>query len=65
MAARARKKISRFLAEMNYKVDGDTKSDASQNGLLAEKPKLIDRLRNKTQAAISARTFFLFAACCI
>jgi DNA helicase-2/ATP-dependent DNA helicase PcrA len=45
-----KKKISRFLSEMNYKVkeDKEAKSDG-KTGILAEKPSPIDRLKNKTQ----------------
>jgi DNA helicase II / ATP-dependent DNA helicase PcrA len=45
-----KKKISRFLSEMNYKVkdDKETKSE-EKTGILAEKPKPIDRLIDKIQ----------------
>ncbi len=44
-----KKKLSRFLAEMNYKVDDETKSGKEKNSLLAEKPKPIDRLKKKVE----------------
>ncbi len=43
-----KKKLSRFLAEMDYKAD-DKKGSAGKNELLAEKSKPIDRLKNKIQ----------------
>jgi DNA helicase-2/ATP-dependent DNA helicase PcrA len=44
-----KKKISRFLAEMGYSEKSQTPNPNDQNSLLAEKPKAIDRLKNKTQ----------------
>jgi DNA helicase-2/ATP-dependent DNA helicase PcrA len=41
-----KKKLSRFLTEMNYKA-GEEKSFDAKKGLLAEKVKPIDRLKNK------------------
>ncbi len=42
-----KKKLSRFLGEMNYKASDETKSGKDKTGLLAEKPKPIDRLKKK------------------
>ena len=44
-----KKKISRFLSEMNYKAGSDNKKEMEKGGILAEKPKPIDRLKNKVQ----------------
>jgi DNA helicase-2/ATP-dependent DNA helicase PcrA len=44
-----KKKLSRFLTEMGYKTD-DKDVDESKTGLLAEKIKPTDKLKNKIQA---------------
>jgi len=44
-----KKKISRFLAEMGYKADGDKESTSEKTGILADKTKPSDRLKSKVQ----------------
>ena len=45
-----KKKLSRFLAEMGYKNEKtESKNKKIENELTAEKPKLIDRLKDKVQ----------------
>jgi DNA helicase II / ATP-dependent DNA helicase PcrA len=45
-----KKKLSRFLSEMGYKDEKiENRNQKIENGLLAEKPKPIDRLKNKVQ----------------
>jgi DNA helicase-2/ATP-dependent DNA helicase PcrA len=43
------KKLSRFLTEMGYVADEENKKTKAENPLLAEKIKLTDRLKTKTQ----------------
>jgi DNA helicase-2/ATP-dependent DNA helicase PcrA len=43
-----KKKISRFLAEMNYPSEADQPRAGKDTGLLAEKPKPIERLAKRT-----------------
>jgi len=44
-----KKKLSRFLLEMGYKANDKIRTTLTQNELLTEKPKPIDRLKNKVQ----------------
>ena len=44
-----KKKISRFLSEMDYKMPSGSQMASDKKGLLAEKVKAVDRLKNKVQ----------------